>query len=603
MKSLPVFLAFLILGSAAQAQKSVCALEEESRSLKVRSVFDPMPPTGFAPLRVEAENKTDGFMRWDLASISRTQRFQKDSEHRGRMVLLTPPQSLQSGVFMAPMTVDYDSSGTLSFVNQHEFSLGVDSTGHSSRSFPEYHARTKSFPAIAISKSLASANLTRLEEEVESLLAKSKSSARVGDAVFGSTFDPADLVEDWRGLSGFDGLMITWQEWQRLKPGQRQAVLQWVRLHGFLDVYAEAGLSVSGLGLPDGMENGAIRHSFGSVERLVWDGRTLDAKAVVVRLWGRATRRADLVSGHAVVGGGPAVSGWGLQNLLGRRSFSSWQVVVFLVVFGLLVGPVNLFLLAPAGRRHRLFVTTPLLSGGMSLVMLAVVVLQDGVGGTGVRMVLVDIEPAETATYVTQEQICRTGVLLGGEFETERPLLIEPLALADSPWVKLKNRPTFQAPHLYQEGARHGGTYFQSRVEQAHALRAVVPGRARLEMKDGLAAGAAPEIVSSLGFSIENLFYVDEAGAVWKAGQALDTGRSVKLHASQAQELKKQLADHASLSAGPLRKRLDDLLGSAPPKNFFVATASKAPGFTLATLPSIDWKEDRVLVFGSLARP
>lgn len=596
MKSLPVVLAFVILGSAAQAQKSVCALEEEARSLKVRSVFDPMPPTGFAPLRVEAENKTDGFMRWDLASVSRTQRFQKDSEHRGRMILLTPPQSLQSGVLMAPMTVDYDSSGVLSFVNQHEFSMWVESTGHSSRSFPEYHARTNSFPAIAISKSLASANLTRLEEEVESRLAKSKSSSRVGAAVFGSTFDPADLTEDWRGLSGFDGLMITWQEWQRLKPGQHQAVLQWVRLYGLLDVYAETGSSVSGLGLPDGLENGARRHSFGSVERLVWDGRTLDAKAVVGRHWGRATRRADLVSGHAV-------SGWGLQNLLGRRSFSSWQVVVFLVVFGLLVGPVNLFLLAPAGRRHRLFVTTPLLSGGMSLVMLAVVVVQDGVGGTGVRMVLVDIEPAETAAYVTQEQVCRTGVLLGGEFETERPVLVEPLALADSPWVKLKNRPTFQAPHLYLEGARHGGTYFQSRVEQAHALRAVVPGRARLEMKAGLAAGAAPEIVSSLGFSIENLFYVDEAGAVWKAGQALDTGRSVKLQTSQAQELKKQLADHASLAAGALCIRLDDLLGSVPPKNFFVATAPRAPGFTLATLPSIDWKEDRVLVFGSLARP
>ncbi len=603
MKPLPAVLAVVILGSSAQAQKSIGSSEEDARSLKVRSVFDPMPPTGFAPLRVDAENKTDGFMRWDLASVSRTQRFRKDSEHRGSMVLLTPPQSSQAGLFMAPMTVDYDSTGALGFVNQHEFSLGVDSTGHSSRSFPEYHARTKSFPAIAISKSLASANLTRLEEEVESRSAKSKSSPRAGDAVFGSTFDPADLAEDWRGLSGFDGMMITWQEWQRLKPGQRQAVLQWVRLYGCLDVYAEAGSSVSGLGLPEGLDQGARQHSLGRVERLVWDGRTLDAKAVVERHWGKATRRADLVSEHAAVGSSPAVSGWGLQNLLGRRSFSSWQVVVFLVVFGLLVGPVNLFLLAPAGRRHRLFVTTPLLSGGMSLVMLAVVVVQDGVGGTGVRMVLVDIEPAETAAYVTQEQVCRTGVLLGGEFETKLPVLIEPLALADSPWVKLKNRPSFQAPRLYQEGARHGGTYFQSRVEQAHALRSVVPGRARLEMKAGLAPGTAPEVVSSLGFSIENLFYVDEAGAVWKAEHALDSGRSVKLSASQVQEFKKRVSEQADLAVGQVRRQLHDLMLSAPLRNTFVATARRAPGFTLATLPSIDWKEDRVLVFGSLARP
>ena len=267
MKPLPAVLAVVILGSSAQAQKSIGSSEEDARSLKVRSVFDPMPPTGFAPLRVDAENKTDGFMRWDLASVSRTQRFRKDSEHRGSMVLLTPPQSSQAGLFMAPMTVDYDSTGALGFVNQHEFSLGVNSTGHSSRSFPEYHARTKSFPAIAISKGLASANLTRLEEEVESCSAKSKSSPRAGDAVFGSTFDPADLAEDWRGLSGFDGLMITWQEWQRLKPGQRTAVLQWVRLYGLLDVYAEAGSSVSGPGLPEGLDAGARPHSLGRVER------------------------------------------------------------------------------------------------------------------------------------------------------------------------------------------------------------------------------------------------------------------------------------------------------------------------------------------------
>lgn len=603
MKPLPVALAFVILGSSAQAQKSICASEEDARTLKVRSVFDPMPPTGFAPLRVDAENKTDGFMQWSLASVSRTQRFQKDSEHRGRMILLTPPQSSQSGLFLAPMTVDYDSSGVLSFVNQHEFSLVVESTGHVSRSFSEHHSRTRSFPAVAISRSLASANLSRLEEEVESRSAKSKGAPRTGSALFGSTFDPADLAEDWRGLSGFDGMMITWQEWQRLKPGQRQAVLQWVRLYGFLDVYAEAGSSVSGLGLPDGLENGARRNSFGSVERLNWDGRTLDARATVGRLWGRATRFADLVSDHAVAGGGTAVSGWGLHNLLGRRSFSSWQVVVFLVVFGILVGPVNLFLLAPAGRRHRLFVTTPLLSGGMSLVMLVVVVAQDGVGGKGVRMVIVNIEPAETAAYVTQEQVCRTGVLLGGEFETAHPVLMEPLALADSPWVKLKKKPGFQAPRLYLEGGRQGGTYFQSRVEQAHALRAVIPGRARLEMKAGLAPGTAPEIVSSLGFSVENLFYVDEAGAVWKADHALDSGRSVKLSASQVQELKKRVSEQADLAAGQVRRRLDDLLLSSPPRNTFLATARRAPGFTLDTLPSIGWKEDRVLLFGSLARP
>jgi hypothetical protein len=125
--------------------------------------------------------------------------------------------------------------------------------------------------------------------------------------------------------------------------------------------------------------------------------------------------------------------------LLGTRSFASWQVLVFLVIFGVLVGPVNLFVLAPAGKRHKLFITTPLLSIGASIVMVGLILIQDGTGGTGRRFIAINLQPDEAAAYVTQEQISRTGVLFGTGFEMKQPVLIEPVALPDTPWVKLKS--------------------------------------------------------------------------------------------------------------------------------------------------------------------
>ena len=294
---------------------------------------------------------------------------------------------------------------------------------------------------------------------------------------------------------------------------------------------------------------------------------------------------------------------WELLNSLGERNFASWQVVVFLVVFGILVGPVNLFVLAPAGRRHRLFITTPLLSVGASLLMVGIILTQDGTGGMGARLIAIDLQPEEAAAYVTQEQSSRTGVLLGGGFEVKQPALIEPLALPDTPWVKLKSNNNSQPAQLSQEGSARGGNYFQSRAEQGQILRAVVSSRARLEMKTGLAADAAPEVISALGFSIDDLFYVNANGGVWRAKGALATGQQVKLTKSDSSTLRSIIEDPIKLSGGHTRSRLMGLINGTPSRNTFFAIAKAAPGFAIDTLPSIRWQQDRVVVFGSLAQP
>lgn len=609
------FVSAALLATTVHAQKSITTgtqVDKNGNALEMRSVFDPMPPTGYAPVRVVATNGGDKDSRWNFSFRSQTQKFRAENTHSSQFQIIVPAHLTQSATFLVPLAVNYGVSG---FGRQdHQLYIRLDADGMEHRDFQNYDECVDGFPAIAISKALADTNHSQLKDEVERRL-KSSSSGRIVNKQFGSTFAPDDLPEEWRGLSGFDALMISSSEWLTLKPGQRMAIIQWMRLGGRLDVYASATATTSAFGIPASASisinalgipvESHDRVSLGQASVLPWDGKKLDADKAVARYWGFDKREKALTEDYAdqTVSKPNSRPDWGLLDSLGVRSFASWQVIVFLVIFGVLVGPVNLFVLAPPGKRHKLFVTTPLLSVGASLLMVVIILFQDGIGGMGARLVIVNVVPEEAAAYVTQEQASRTGVLLGGGFELKQPALIEPLALPDSPWVKLKNRSNSQTVQLSQEGSQRGGNYFQSRAEQGQILRAVISTRSRLELKAGLPADAPPEIISALGFTLDTLFYVDAKGLVWRSPQPLGTGQQVKLVHSDDAALRQSWAEVTTLTEGQTLRRMDSRVGGSSARRTFFATAKQAPGFTLDTLTSIRWKEDRVAVFGPLAQP
>ena len=588
--------ALLLAASTAHAQKNIADDELDRATgtrMQVRSVFDPLPTSGYAPIRVVATNGTGRNARWDFAFHSQMQNYRAQNQHQSSFALDVAARSTQSALFLVPLAVGY---GDRSHGNGgHALRVEVLGTGFADRQHYDHDNRVAGYPAVAISAGLAEYSIVALNKEVESKL-RSAGGYYGGRAdLFGSQFEPEDLPESWLGFSGFDFILLSSTDWQKVKPAVRRALLEWVRLGGKLHFYLSPGATAASLGLPEGESTGKQLTSLGKITVLGWDGKKLPASETVNRYWGAAKRAENLTAGHAIA------SDWPLLSLLGTRSFASWQVLVFLVIFGVLVGPVNLFVLAPPGKRHKLFITTPLLSIGASLVMVGLILIQDGTGGTGRRFIAINLEPGEAAAYVTQEQISRTGVLFGAGFEMKQPVLIEPLALPDTPWVKLKSTNTSQPVNLTLEGRERRGNFFQSRAEQGQVLRAAVSTRSRLELKAGAAPGDAPTLISALGFTVDELFYQDAAGGHWRLKDPLSTGQSATLVPTddRAQRLWREAAVNAGERS--LREQINSAITSQ--KSCFIAKTRSAPGFTLDTLPAIRWQEDQIVVFGPVALP
>lgn len=554
--------------------------ESSGTRLEIRSVFDPMPPSGYVPLRIVATNGSDRDEVWRLEFVSQTQDYRRNNKAASSLSLPVAGRSTQSASFLAPIVVDYGNNGYSG--NSHSFLATLSSP--IIKTFSHYGGRVAEFPAIAISKTLADGSLDGLNDEVGERQ-KAKHSYWGGANIFGSRFHTDEAPEDWLGFSGFDYVMLADTDWQKLAPGARNALLQWVRLGGRLHFYCKSGR-------PAGLPADDANYSLGQIQTFTWDGIKLFAESTVARYWEGRSRVDDLLKEHT------ATVDWPLLQALGTRRFGSWQVVVFLVIFGVLVGPVNLFVLAPSGRRHRLFISTPLLSLGASFLMVGIILFQDGIGGIGARYVFINLEPADAAGYVTQKQTSRTGVLFGSGFDLPRGSLVEPLALPDKEWVKLKNHNDSQPVNLTQTGISRGGNFFQSRAEQAQMIRSAVSTRARLEVQPSATPDAGPVIVSALGFTLEEMFYAGSDGGIWKLSSPLVTGQKATLTKAEMKDLRGWW--DAARKASEM-SFLENLISH--PQNHFFASAKAAPGFTQDTLSSIRWQQDEILVYGSVPPP
>lgn len=596
---------FHFLAGHASAQKTIYQHnypKSGGSQISLTSPFDKGPTHGFQPIRVQIKNGSSKDRTWQLQFQNRDEFFYSSTFE----IKVKASQEINQDILVP-----------IRWLKQHsryrQASIKIRASGFSDLSASDYEQLPNNWPNIIISEKLAARNLTLLSNYLKELNNKGKkgSSRSSSNIPFASSCDNKLLPSDWRAYLGYDALMIAADEWTQIQPAVQQAILEWNRFGGILQIYTEVRdkqLDYRALGFDRKPVLGniiRIPHSYGTIELHGWDGKKVKLAQTHNTLKNANQNRTNYEHAYG--------NSWKLQQIFGYKKSNPLLVMLILTIFSIIVGPVNLFVFAKSGQRHRLFFTTPLISIIAGLLVLGFILFEDGIGGEGRRMLVMDLESAasEKRAYITQEQISRMGVMLNNRFQLQDASFIAPVQLPHSRWSP---RISHSKPlHFSFKQDQLRGDWFQSRREQAQVIQSVQPTRSRIEMISPTTPTQDPKLFSSLEFTVDELFYVGDGGRVWKAkmppSSSIPPGSEIILEPSTRSELGKwwnQLSE--PLSAGrPNNKTSDHSFRrqtrgmSFRPGHFFSSSHDPKLGF-IETLDSVKWTNSDAMIFGPVIK-
>jgi hypothetical protein len=529
-------------------------------SMKLTSFYENIPPCGYLPLRVEVKNDGGSARQWTLRTVHAQSGFSTVSFVTE---LRVEARSESTFDLMVPLSTQGQASSRYSNLQILVSGPGV-TDGSSSLHSP---GRSGSLtPYLGMGEELSIVNWARLED-----LLKKKGSRTLD----GTTLDSKMLPSDWRGLAGFQIILFTAAEWRSIAPGPRSALLDWVaqggrRILGYDGAAGPADLPAAG-----GLGTGSIEHLMLGNELLaqldkILDGGTDSMAEISLRNYSWQ---------------------WKLAKEIGRPEPPKLLILLFVIAFGVIVGPVNFFVFAPAGNRSRLFWTTPLISIAASALMGVFILLAEGLGGHGNRFVAMLSLADQNKTVVWQEQVSRTGVLLGSSFVPGDPTaLLLPIRLSDGgsgyrPWQDRS-----QAFSL--AGDRWSGDWFRSRRTQAQALMVVTPSRGQFAF--GAAPDGTPTVVSTFDKEMADLWYFDQTGGLWTASK-IAPGEKVSLVRGEPRAFDTWLSKALTPAGALTRERVQGFAKSERAGKFLAAAPTPS---LIATLPAIRWSDAGGIVFG-----
>lgn len=572
-----LILALLVSLLPLKAQETLFRQVADTKTdthIEATALFSHPSLGGFHPVRVTIVNNQK-IPHKVFLDFSDSNNFREGLTCSSSFAFTAPPGKTITADILVPLAVQNGGHGYHNFRVDLTGSMGK-TTGTANTVF------SPDSPSVLLSESLYSPNGSSLDTEASSRGHSSYGGGRNG---FSSKFDPKRLPDDWRAFSGFDTIMLTEADWADVPPGSRNAIVSWVRLGGQLVVFASGDPSPASLGLPEDPGFGEIQ-----IQSIASDLRLNAGDTVNLAYNKRATkhRLASITNDFD--------SHWPLQKAFGEKSFNYILFVLILLAFGILVGPVNLFVFAKSGRRHRLFVTTPLISIGTSLILIALIVFEDGFGGKGSRITLMEVRPDgnQNAAFIQQEQFSRSGVMTSPSFTVETPALVAQTPLASSRWARFtsgygNSSGTYNLQPT-SGGLFANGDWFQSRSEQGQLVTAVLPTRGRIE-----ATNDPGTVVSTFDFPIETLLYRDPSGQ-WHRGENIAKGKPAKLTPVDPTMVQPILND----TAKRFTERNQAFLRRVSDRNdSYIAFAKQAPA--IETHPGIDWKTETVIT-GPIAR-
>ena len=535
-------------------------MDPESRdSIEVSSFMDNLPTAGFMPLKVVIDNRSTSDQVWQLLPradqsdwMQARWAFPVKAGSRGEFDILLP---LKTWNFRYRWGAQFFWSGP----GVESGMMQLPQTGKTSTA--------SSLPFVGLSDSLHSKHWGGIESELSD--------------VAGCALHLPQAPSDWRGWIALDQTWMTAGEWKALPNDQRQALLEAVALGNELALVCVSGEEAKSLRLmfrlAEASQAKDWAYGAGRV-RLMVGGDTGASLAAIIR---KGPHKGQLLDDSKL-------SAW-LEKATPPVETAGPLVLLFIVLFGIIAGPVNLFVLAPSGRRHRLFVTTPLISLAGAVVLAAAIFIQDGTGGRGTRLIHAQVLPEAKKLLITQEQVARCGLLLGTSFQVRDPVWLQPL-LGDQGNVFARTGRT----HGSDADGRFVGDWFRSRTRQHHFLQSARPSRAAIEFTPG----ETPSVISTFEGELATLWILDEDGKAWSA-EKVRPGERVTLRS-----MDKDVPStwwHEQLGAFELQGLLRSVLeGSKAKQSCFFARAQDPGDLPIDTLPSIRWETPLVLVSGPL---
>lgn len=522
--------------------------------LRVTSALSGIPPTGYVPLRVEIKNNDQQSHSYSVeveigASYSRANTridrhvFEVAAGQTSQFeVLAAVPTSGQAGLGWCNVKATV-SGGR----------LGRRTARRSGRvPGPKDKARA----VIALGAHLPAPS----DAFIESVKGK----------LHVLQLEAAVMPVDWRGLLGLDAIWLSTVELAQMSAQARRALVTWVAQGGaFVLLGPEADLRPRSLAFTDAQWRSG-RFALGRLYTIASESvpgqsltDTMDSQAameVVAKLGVRA---------HALSKPGT------LQKEVAPIEVARAQIILLLAALALLIGPVNIFIIAPRRHRVRLLWSTPLLSVGASALLIIFILLQDGVGGQGQRTQFVLRLADLHMEHRMQIQASRTGVVPWGRFSLPDDVHIDALSTGGG------QRPE-QARTLRRGPGRVWGDWYQTRATQAELLHAAVPSRARILVQ----AGAQPALTSNVPEGLSQVFYADPQGQVWFTEQ-LQPGATELLEPAESKQMHEMLTEAASAFPGDMRQAI----GAQWPLRGWMLAQVQSGLQPWTTLKSIEWAD------------
>lgn len=583
-------LLFAIWTSTAHAQLDINNPEITDTRIRVslKSPFSTPPFSGYIPIRATISNETSSTRDWHFEATLSTQ-LRDSCSFEFNQTLTVPPHAERNFDLLIPVSTYY-AYGSSSTYRRAAFSGYVSGYGFADATI-RGQIGDSSYASVYLPYTLFSPELYLRSWPVLNQQALNEKAA-----LNGGEADLTMLPADWRAYSGVVFFFITAEEFSKLPANVEQSILRWVSLGGQLRLYHINALPRSEYRYgslridPSADQNHRFAYGEGEITFGTWDGRELAGDEIQFL-------RNSVNSTSAI---------FTLPNNFLGRSAITWQflqavpkiqlaplftavLLALLVVYAIIVGPVNLFVFANRSSRLHLFFTTPLISGLAAIGLAALLILREGVGGWGLQTTGVLLIPEAQTAIVRQEQLSRTALLFNTDFPLSPEVNILPLPAADYQCSGM---------HYWRANGQAGGDWFTNRSLQAHLVQASVPTRAQVTFIPG-SGSKPPELFSSINATLETIYLADASGNYFRAAN-VGPGQRVPMQAVNKTEFREWVTDSILPLSGFNLQRSFDVWRTKP--NVFFAFTKAPTEFRQETLPALDWRAQNTVFYGSLVQ-